>query len=216
MPHIATTTNIKFELFQKAHHLWYTPYNSLTHSLTHHNDGQEQYWRLQQIITSALVIHNSCSGRAKPDIISAWWAFYFTSVGERMTRVDHFGDCFVRVRPVNRLFSCRYQTFGQISGLSTYFSFSLAFYFAIILITIRSLCTLQLYHLQDGDRGVYMLPTWRRSDKRDVGTRNRLSKSGRHGCWSRRHQRNIQVDGRKFLGHFKCYSGSQMSSVWSR
>ena len=43
-----------------------------------------------------------------------------------------------------------------------------------------------------------------------------LSKSGRHGCWSRRPQGNIQGSTRKFLGHFRCYSGSQISSESSR
>ena len=67
----------------------------------------------------------------------------FHDVGVWMTKgVDHFGDCFERVRPINRFFSCKYRTFGQMSGLSTYFPFSLAFYFAIILTTRRSLCTL--------------------------------------------------------------------------
>ena len=80
----------------------------------------------------------------------------FHEVGVRMTKgVDHFGDCFIRVRPINRLFSCKYRTFRQMSGLSTYFPSSLAFYFAIIATTRRLLCTLQLCHLQDGDRGVY-------------------------------------------------------------
>ena len=64
-------------------------------------------------------------------------------VGVWITKgVDHFGDCFVRVRAVNQLFSCKYWTFGQMSGLSTYFYFSLAFYFTIILTTRRSLCSL--------------------------------------------------------------------------
>ena len=68
---------------------------------------------------------------------------YVDDVAVRMTKgVDHFGDCFVRVRPVNRLFSCKYRSFGQMFGLSTYFPFSLAFYFAIILATRRSPCTL--------------------------------------------------------------------------
>ena len=87
--------------------------------------------------------------------------------------VDHFGDCFVRFRPFNRLFSCKYRTFGQMSGLSTYFPFSLAFYFAIILTIRRSFCTLQLYHLEDGPR--VMLPTWRRSDNCDVSSRTEKS-----------------------------------------
>ena len=43
-----------------------------------------------------------------------------------------------------------------------------------------------------------------------------LSKSGRHGCWSRRPRGNIQGGTRKFLGHFQCYSGSQISSESSR
>ena len=65
----------------------------------------------------------------------------FHDVRAQMTKgVDHFGECFVQVRPINQLFSCKYRTFGQMSGLSTYFPFSLAFYFTIILTTRLLLC----------------------------------------------------------------------------
>ena len=82
----------------------------------------------------------------------------FHDVRAQMTKgVDHFGECFVQVRPINQLFSCKYRTFGQMSGLSTYFPFSLAFYFTIILTTRLAL-----------------LPTWQCSDNHDVSARNHL------------------------------------------
>ena len=67
------------------------------HCLTH-NDRQEQYWRLQQIIT-VLVIHINCSGWAKPDIISTWWAFYFTMLGyKRLQRLITLATALYRSR----------------------------------------------------------------------------------------------------------------------
>ena len=150
---IASTKKSQNSNFIKRFIIYDTPHIIRLRTLSHNR--QEEYWRLQQIIRSVLVIHTNCSGRAKPDIISTWWAFYFTMSGYEWPKgVDHFGECFVRVRPVNRLSSCKYRTFGQTFGLSTYFPSSLAFYFAMILTTRRSLCTLQLYHLQDGDRDV--------------------------------------------------------------
>ena len=72
--------------------------------------------------------------------------------------VDHFGDCFVRVRPINRLFSCKYRTFGQMSGLSTYFPFPLAFYFAIIVTTRRKLQAL-VYDIRPSTTAVFSYAT---------------------------------------------------------
>ena len=117
-----------------------------THCLTHHNDRQERFWRLNTeiIIDSVSSRHShqllrSSKTRHEQRLVGV----LFHDVGVRMTKgVDHFGDCFKWVRPINRLFSCKYRTFGQMPGLSTYFPFSLAFYFAIILTTRRSLCTL--------------------------------------------------------------------------
>ena len=156
-------TPIKFEFYQKAHHLWHTAYNWLAHTVSQQartvlktsTDNHFSSYHSHQLLRSSKTKHY----QHFVDVL-------FHDVGVRLTKgVDHFGDCFVRVRPVNRLFSCKHRTFGQMSGLSTYFPFSLAFYFAIILTTRRSLCTRwQLRHV---------LPTWRRSDNRDVSARNR-------------------------------------------
>ena len=114
-----------------------TPYITGLRTLSHTPQGQ-----VRTKLKTSTDNHFSCchshqllGGGVKPDTISTWpWVVYVDDVGVRMTQkgVDHFGDCFVRVRPINRLFSCKYGTFGQMSGLSTYFPFSLAFYFAIM------------------------------------------------------------------------------------
>ena len=150
--------------YQKARHLWYTPCNSLAHpALSHtpcYNDRpQEQYWRLQQIITSVLVIHINCSGRAKPDIISTWpWAFYFTMSGYEWLKglITLAIQCFVRVRrQLIGSFLANQRTFGQMSGLSTYW---LSFLFGLLLRHNTDHSTLALHStallkLQDGDGG---------------------------------------------------------------
>ena len=117
---IATTTNHTIRTLSKSSlFMIHGIYFACAHCLTHYNDKQEQYLRLQQIITSVLVIHINCCP-AKPDIAStSVVGILFHDVGVRMIKeVDHFGDCFIRVRPINRLFSCKYRTFGQIHVLS--------------------------------------------------------------------------------------------------
>ena len=79
---IATTTNHTIRTLSKSSlFMIHGIYFACAHCLTHYNDKQEQYLRLQQIITSVLVIHINCCPAAKPDIASTWWAFYFMMSG---------------------------------------------------------------------------------------------------------------------------------------
>ena len=176
----------KIELYQKlAHHLWYTTYNSLC-AQSHTPQRQAR----TVLKTSTDNHFSSCHSHqllrwSKTRHYQHLVGVLFHVVGVRMTKgADHFGDCFVRVRPVNRLSSCKYRTFGQTFGLSTYFPSSLAFYFTVILTTRRSLCTLQLYHLQDGDRGLCFQHGGVATNG-DVSARNRfLFPVKVNNCWN--------------------------------
>ena len=71
----------KIELYQKlAHHLWYTAYNSLC-AQSHTPQRQARTVLKTSTDNHFSSFHINCSGRAKPDIISTWWAFYFTLSG---------------------------------------------------------------------------------------------------------------------------------------
>ena len=98
--------------------------------------------------------------------------------------VDHFGDCFVYVGQVNRLFSGKYWTFSQMSSLSMYFPFSLAF----LLCHNTDYSTLALHSIilpLTRWWPWHMLPTWWRSDKHDIGLYGMLTWRSTDTIWRR-------------------------------
>ena len=76
----------KIELYQKlAHHLWYTAYNSLC-AQSHTPQRQARTVLKTSTDNHFSSFHINCSSRAKPDIISTWWAFYFTLSGYELLK----------------------------------------------------------------------------------------------------------------------------------
>ena len=98
----------------------------------------------------------------------------FHDVRAQMTKgVDHFGECFVQVRPINQLFSCKISNLWSNVRLIHILSF---------------LFGLLLHHNTDYST-LALLPTWRCSDNHDVSARNHLGIQkgrawGSGGCWS--------------------------------
>ena len=207
---IATTTNHTIRTLSKSSSFMiHGIYFAGAHCLTHYNDKQEQYLRLQQIITSVLVIHINCSGPAKPDIASTWWAFYFMMSGyewlKRLTILaiasygsdQLIGSFLANIEPSVK---SMYFLFGLLLSTNTDYSTAFALHSTstfrqffniwnwdckttqtILYLHCVLPAPLQKWSLQctdpDAEAGPHlMLPTWRRSDKRDVSSSRRASR----------------------------------------
>ena len=169
----------KFEFYQKVHHLWYTAYNSLAHTVS------QQARRVLKTSTDNQI--NSCHSHqllrsSKTRHYQHLVGVLFHVVGVRMTK----GVITLAISSYrsDQLIGSFLGNIEPSYGLSTYFPFSLAFYCAIILTTRRSLCTLQLYHLQDGDRGLCFQHGGVATNG-DVSARNRfLFPVKVNNCWN--------------------------------
>ena len=138
----------KCELCQKLSsscHLWlsHTPQRQARTVL------KTQHWDNHWLSQFSLVIHINCSGRAKPDISSTWWAFYFTMSGYTwlkgliiLTIASYGSDQLIGSFLANIEPSVKCPAYPR-----TFLSLWPFQYFAIRLTTRHSLCTLQIYHL---------------------------------------------------------------------
>ena len=161
--------------------LWYAAYKSLC-AQSHTPQRQARTVLKTSTDNHFSSFHINCSGRAKPDIISTWWAFYFTLSGYEWPK--GLITLAIALYGSDQLIGSFLGNIEPSYGLSTYFPFSLAFYCAIILTTRRSLCTLQLYHLQDGDRGLCFQHGGVATNG-DVSARNRfLFPVKVNNCWN--------------------------------